>query len=512
MTLDTVAARELPAQTEVALARSAVLFRNQFVLGPRCPDQLIEWPGVAVAGDFWLATHPELSVTRVVGHGRALTLVGFIFDPNDPLADDRSILSRLLDGCDSIARITKATADLGGRWLLIVECAGAAYLLTDALGLRQALCTRPEETGALWVVSQAGLAAELLGLEVDERAADFLDCYAVRALGPEYYWPGTSTPLKGLRRLLPNHALDLRTGAVRRYWPKEAPPALRPEFAVERIGNLMTGLLCAAAARFELAVSVTAGVDSRLVLAAARPIQHQVTYVTVRQCRMSDSSADLHVPARLLRRLGLSHEVIRAPGSMSADFSWTFKRNVFLAHDHYGPDAEAIAAHFDRRKVAVTGSGAEVGRCAARQELPLARWGGVSARQLAWMERMEHPYVIDCFQEWLRDAGEAGHVDLRDLFEWEQGQGSWLAATQLEFDSAWRDIFTPYNCRALLVTMLGVSERYRSAPDYVLFTSTAKRLWPEALDEPINPHKQQRALIRWRRLLARAVRSHLATR
>ncbi len=61
--------------------------------------------------------------------------------------------------------------------------------------------------------------------------------------------------------------------------------------------------------------------------------------------------------------------------------------------------------------------------------------------------------------------------------------------TQLEFDIAWREIITPYNCRDVLTTMLGVDERYRCAPDYTLFKRLIDRLWPEVLSEPINPHK-----------------------
>src|SRR5690606_16075109 len=247
MSLEPVAARELPALPEPALARPTALFCNQFLLGPRCPDELADWPDLAVAGNFRLVAHPELPVTRVVRGQRALTLIGFMLDPDDPVADDRSILARLLDDSDGVERIVQATASLGGRWLLIAESEQDAHLFTDALGLRQALYTQPDMTGELWVMSQAGLGADLLGLRMDERAAGFLDSYVVRAQRPEYYWPGTTTPLAGVRRLLPNHVLDLRTGKAERYWPAAPLPLFGMDSAVDRASLLMTGLLCAAA-------------------------------------------------------------------------------------------------------------------------------------------------------------------------------------------------------------------------------------------------------------------------
>ena len=63
--------------------------------------------------------------------------------------------------------------------------------------------------------------------------------------------------------------------------------------------------------------------------------------------------------------------------------------------------------------------------------------------------------------------------------------------TQLEFDSAWQDIFTPYNCRDVLTTLLSVDERYRKNPDSTLVHATIERLWPEVMSEPINPKPPQ---------------------
>ena len=68
--------------------------------------------------------------------------------------------------------------------------------------------------------------------------------------------------------------------------------------------------------------------------------------------------------------------------------------------------------------------------------------------------------------------------------EWESDYRNWLAMTQLEFDIAWRETFTPYNCREVFATTLGVDERwYRKAPDYVLFRRAIRKAWPELLSD-----------------------------
>jgi hypothetical protein len=68
---------------------------------------------------------------------------------------------------------------------------------------------------------------------------------------------------------------------------------------------------------------------------------------------------------------------------------------------------------------------------------------------------------------------------------------------------AWREIITPYNCREVLTIFLGVDERYRRAPDYFLFYRLIDKLWPDVLQEPINP-EQRHSLFQ---LLKNSVRS-----
>lgn len=502
-----VVAERSPSAQVAAVTNAELLFAGQYMLGPPGAPSRPGWMHYSLPHGFTLSAHPLLPVSQVAGESRALTLIGYVLDATDPHADDASILTRLLESCASVHTLIESSANLGGRWLLAAACDDGFYLLTDALGLRQALYYAPTDGRGVWAMSQAGLAVDLLGLAVDEQAKQFLDSYVVRARRPEYYWPGMRTPVCGLRHLLPNHVLNLVTGQMTRYWPGGKLPALSLSEAVERVTTLIPNLVRAAAARFDLALSITAGVDSRLVLAAARSVTDRVACVTLRQARMADDSEDLIIPTRLLGRLGLAHEVVRAPGGMSADFSWLFKRSVFQAHDHYGPDAEALLGRFGRRKVALTGSGAEVGRCAFRAQFPFSDLRRITAADLAWLEGMHHPYAITCFQEWIEDVGDRRDVKLLDLFEWEQGQGNWLAMTQLEFDIAWRDIFTPYNCRSVLTTMLAVDEKFRRAPAYTLFAAATEKLWKDVLSEPVNPSKRCNTVQRWVGVLRQSLRS-----
>jgi len=416
-------------------------------------------------------------------------LIGHILNPRAPDATNADILRALLRRFTSREALIAATDRLGGRWLLIAANGDASFLFHDAMGLRQAFYTDPAELRDLWIMSQPGLAGEALSLTPDAQALNYMNTQTFRRTS-ESRFPAAASSFKGLKHLLPNHWLDLATGKNHRYWPSSPIEVVGLEAATDRLIALLSGQVRAAAARFDLAVSLTAGIDSRLVLASVKELADRVCIMTVQQGRMPDGHADIEIPARLLKRLGRAHEVVHATSTMTPGFSLRFKRNVYLAHNLYGHDAEAILKRFGRTKAVITGSGAEVGRLPFRATLPHADRVRFTPELLAWLEYgSTHPFLVAHFAEWLADAGQQNYVKLLDLFEWEQDYGNWLAMTQLEFDVAWRDNFTPYNCRELLVMLLGVSERYRRPPRYRLFRRAIRKAWPELLSEPINPHR-----------------------
>lgn len=464
------------------------IFPNQFLIAPEPVSGLLNWQALHIGDGLHVTAHPGIGLLQVGDTQRSLTLLGFILDANDPGATDEAILQRLLDGFSSLDELLDATSSCGGRWVIVAQQGEHAWLFTDAMGLRQSFFTPERHGTGLWVGSQPGIMAEYLGLDIDEAANRFMHSYGFRS-NAEYRWPGNRTPYKEIRHLLPNRYLDLRSGQDHRYWPTRPLDTVSPEDAAEQLARLLPALIEAAARRFDLALALTAGWDSRLVLAASRGVKDGLDYMTLRQGKMADSSTDVVIASRLLARLGLSHEVVPALPTMSAEFSYRFKRSVFLAHDHYGGDAEAILGYAQRRKVVITGSGAEIGRRSYRWEMPDIACDDVTSALLIRLQQMDasSQFAVGAFDEWLSGLGDRRGLKVLDLFEWEQEHGNWLAMTQLEFDSGWQDIFTPYNCRDVLALMLSVEERYRWKPEHQLYADTIRRLWPEVMCEPINP-------------------------
>ena len=464
-----------------------LLYRSQFILGPNFGVNLDTWKKLKINSSMFLTVHPDLVSYQLIHGDKSLTLLGSILDPDKPKATDSDIIDDLFFKLINSENPFDFTFKLGGRWVLIFDNGQEQILWHDAAGLRQVFYSNRKYSQDVWCSSQPKMIANLLNLELDREAVDFVESGEIRE-NREYWWPGDASPYKEIKRLLPNHYLDLGTGVCHRYWPDNHLRSLEFNDAVELIMRHMTGLIKSASNRFDVVISLTAGWDSRLVLAASKEISHRISYMTVKQLGMAEDDADIRIPSNLLLKLGLKHDILRGRAEINNEFKRILEMSLTFAHDFWAPDVEAIFEYYAQRKVVIVGSVSEVVRCKSKSVDRL----DVTPEMLSSITGMgRNPFAIKSFQGWLDGVGEIYNLDILRLFHWEQRVGSWLSMCQAEFSMAWQDIFTPYNCRNLLINMLSVDEKYRRPPEYRLYADLILRLWPEVLCEPINPPRKR---------------------
>jgi len=476
-------------------ALTQLQYPNQFVLGPRYVEHLWKWKRLEVNKDLCLTVHPSLDLCRAEEAGKSLILIGYILDSQRPDADNTQILSELLATLNCFDAFYDKTYRYGGRWIIVANDGQGSYLFNDAAGHRQVFYTAPKGRDGLWCASQPRMLAELTGCRVTQEAINFIDSYEFRK-NAEYRWPGHGSPYADIMHLLPNHYLNLGNGVSKRYWPAKPLTSTPLDKAVKTASTTLKGLVEAAAHRFELAISLTAGLDSRVVLASSRSIVAKNPVFTVRQIDKPEDHTDVMVASQVTAMLGLNHHVIQSSLMIDDDFLVCFKQNTALPHYIYAPDAHAIYNCFQRKRVAVTGSISEIGRLSFRGQLGKPESEPIDAYDLARLQKMgRQPYAVKAFDAWMSGLGDIQNIPLLDMFEWEQGHGNWLAMCHMELDIAWRDIFAPFNCRDLLTLLLSVERRHRSGPDHRLYRALIETLWPELLKIPINPLETKRKKI-----------------
>lgn len=480
-------------------------FRRQFLFVPQATEvRTLDWPCQEFAG-YKLYTHPDLAcnIAKSAHQTVGLALAGFIVDPAEPQASNRDLLARIADQVETIEDLFSALHRLSGRFALFAHIGGRLYAFHDACGLRTVFYT--ESPAGLLVGSSTEVLKTAAPLTRGEQYRVYLESSYVRNR-KEHFLPAGLTLYDGVHLLTPNHYLELAEARQIRYWPDRKIHSRDPASVVEETSAMLDGSLRAAHQRYPLALSMTAGWDSRLLLALSRDFSREIYYYTLKYRSLNEKSHDIAIPRDLLRRLGLTHTVIDCSVPASSDFAAVYETNTCPAHlDDWGHIAYGMLNGFPQERIAVKGNVSEVARCFYYPSGVHPK--DVSAESLLALEPgwADSALMREHVQRWWADAsGPCAAAELRplDLFYWEHRMGGWQAQSQLEWDIA-QEVFTPYNNRRLLETMLSAPVAERSAPDYGLYVQLIQRHWPEVLALPINPPSLKKRI---RQLLSRLAR------
>lgn len=477
-------------------------FRRQFLLtdtplpAPPAPLQ------ATTLGTWHLYRHPDLPLTVLDGEtGPQLALLGFVLDPDRPEATDYDILSSLAAGGLSPAALARGLHRLSGRFVLLVFGAEGLCVFHDPCGLRTVYYRQID--GHLAIGSSPPILGLVAPLTPGARARDYWASDYVR--GKREHWLPCGTSLyEEVQQLVPNHYLRAGDLAQIRYWPFAAlAPRALPE-AADRIARILSQSITAMGRRGPLAFPITAGLDSRTLLAATKAEAAGMYFYTLRYRKLDEQSADIQVPRRLLGKLGLRHHLIDCRTEAPADFAAIYETNTAPSHmDDWGQIAHGMLQGLPQDRVAIKGNCSEVGRCQlypSGHADPHPDAEAFAGHYFGWKDLLA---VREGVNDWLsgtRPVAESFGFNLLDLFHWEVRQGGWQAQSQLEWDIA-QEVFTPFNNREVLELMLGVDPRHRIGPDHEIYREIALRLWPEVLSEPINPKPPEPAGLSFKRLM-----------
>ena len=205
-----------------------------------------------------------------------------------------------------------------------------------------------------------------------------------------------------------------------------------------------------------LMMAVTAGEDSRALLAASRDLSDSIYYFVNRHARLTEESADIWVPTALFRRLGIPFHVHEAGEEVPEDFSRVYLENVYLARSALLPVVYNIYHRQHGGKLNVLGVG-EVGRTKFFDE-PRT----ITPYHLAYMLKYRRSaYAMEQCAAWLAEAKtparECG-LNVMTLFWWEVLIGNWGAVGNSESDIAIEE-FDPFGSHLLYETFLAVDAR-----------------------------------------------------
>lgn len=433
-----------------------------------------------------LRVHPWATVTAAGDREQFVIIIGMCVSTQTCAAEDTArVLLAALEASED--RFLSELGAYAGRYAIIFGSYSAPKIVTDATGMRSVYYSEDATVAA----SHAVLVERALGGQLQRDRHPF-----------QYGYPGNRTPYSRTRLLTPNTHLTLGTGAIHRFWPLTAPASRNVEdVSVEAFAAATTALRNVSVGR-KVQMALTAGLDSRVILAVARSARVPVaayTYGTEADTELDrvfarDLAASLGIPHTMVPRAPLTEEHTRRLGE--AHYSAQHKRVVPGLMGYFG----------DTSSVALNGSLLEIGRdffgpmrdrgvaepvtAETMTDLHYRRTGA-STRKLIdkYGEELWRAAERDAFAEYLDvtdHASTVGLVDPFDLYYWEHRMGAWLGTSFVERDF-YGEAFIPFNSRNVFEAMLGVPFAERESAD--VFYRMIRLGDPALLDMPINPKK-----------------------
>ncbi|MEX0685920.1 MAG: hypothetical protein WD267_12605 [Balneolales bacterium] len=467
-------------------------FRRQFLIS-EVPCASLEW-NYCILDKFHIYVHPDLEFTIIKHEGerKGAILLGDMIDPFQPEQSNFDLLQNLIKHSKSIDQAHSFLHSMGGRFVLVINLNDDTFVFHDPCGLRSVYYL--QRNGINYLASQPKIFEHLFPLKTGN---DYQTYHHSKFKNhPEPWLPSGYSLYEDVYHLVPNHYLQLSNLKQVRYWPVEKLGTNGLDDIAMEAAVLLKQLMHAGNARFDLALPLTSGWDSRLLLAACRDITRDIYFYTLLHDKTKISWSDIRIPKKLLHALGYDHHLINCLNEVDQEFSKAYKSS-YMAHRCWEKMASGMISAYPEGKVCVKGNCSEICRCFFRNidQYPES----ISTENLLQTRKgwKDLPFVYDQLAEWHKQSTDIAKdmgIDILDLFYWEHRMGSWQAQFQLEFDSI-HECYTPYNHRGLIELMLSVSPKFRGPP-YLLYQKMMEILWPEVLGQPINPPSTAKAKVR----------------
>lgn len=461
-----------------------LVFRRQFLLTNQKIQVDITWRKNHISRNNFeciLYTHPDLSVTQKSTDDADLFLLGYVLNPFNPDHSNSDILDTLSNS-GSFSSLTAETEKLTGRYALIYIDKNTINILHDATGFREVYFYSND--GVFACGSTPNIISRYLniGRDDDNELNRFFDSPQLN--GPERKWIGDKTIFKGIKKLLPNHYVDLLKNQTYRYWPLAPREIKKISVATDYAAQILTGTYDSAVNRFNIYQTLTGGWDTRLMLAAGRKHISKLNFYFNRGFKSDKgliNSPDYLITKEIAEKYKLRIEFIEIDNlEVDKEFENIYYSNNILARK------KLLKVYYDRflrnPQNCITVSGTE-GNSLLRLKSSLNRDASNAETFAGLLGYSNFPFAVKSIEEWLQQSKHLTKMNyvLSDLFYWEQNFANWGTLSGSEQDIVW-DELRPFNNRALISNFGSLDDKYRYKDYPISYVKIIQKLWPELLE------------------------------
>ncbi len=444
-----------------------------------------EWMHSDIGG-YRLFTHPNLSCVSIDNGNNKIVGLGNFYDYRNPDDSNEEFIKRL--GVCSIDEIFAEYSHLSGENVLIISNSEEMILMNDACAQMEVYYNQDFSI----IGSQPKLFEQFSQLtkRTDQIAQDHFSSDDFQRKKTNV---GTETQFEGIFHLIGNHYLNFNEKKQLRFYPNKKIKSSSVMDSAEKVREILTGYLKSIANRGTVALPVTAGIDSRVILTCALDAKIQnLEFFTIKFPWMDDNHNDIVIPKQIAKKLDLKLDIYDISKKETPDIP-EFDQSLTLHNKLFDTSTVHVLKSFGDRNVSmVDGSIIGVGKNFFGKLL------NISSRDLARMSGYAGSiFAIRHFNKWLKESKESfrnfGYHTL-DMFFWEDRASNWMLTVKSKFLLV-SNYYSIFNSRMLFESMLMTKRKYRDAQDHKIFNYILDNTQNDLSDIPINPSTKKKIML-----------------
>lgn len=364
---------------------------------------------------------------------------------------------------------------LGGRFVaILITTIDSRVYLDPAGSLATVWCEKQEI-----VASTTSLIPYIQGCENNEELIKSLEFPK-----KDIWFPFSLTSRYSIERLLPNHFLDIKKWSVVRHWPLgEIEPTSNIENSILEISSILKNHINTIANEYPIYMSLTAGRDSRMLLACAKSLLNNIVFFT-REMPDELAKLDCEISPKIAKRFGLNHVILKYEVARETELKEWLYRTGYCVAGRVWKSVKTLK-QLDPSRIFLPGLASEVGRS--------YYWNKYDTESSPLSEsillKKIHIPAIDEIEkrasQWLEGLPTKNSLTILDLLYIEQRLGCW--AGPLHYGIVNNGfVLSPFVHRRIFEIMLSLPPEYKR--NQFLPRDLISTQWSELLSFPFNEY------------------------
>lgn len=362
--------------------------------------------------------------------------------------------------------------ELAGSFVAIIIGLDDPRVYLDALG----------SMGVVYSADQRIVASSVFLIPYSRGSDDRVGFVRGRAARPPHLYFGL-TVRTSVDWLLPGHYLNLSTWQAVRHWPRRGVDfTTEIEETVEFVGHRLRRNISAVVEIGRTQMSLTAGKDTRMLLACARDFISDIDFVTDVHVDRG-GYFDVAVARHLARKAGLHHRVVYRPQRKNSELArLLYRTSGFSAYDWRSQKAGGATSRDNQTIPHISGNYGEMVRIPAYFKHLDGSEPLTILRMFELREQPLFPEVVERGARWLDELPVENPHTVMDLRALEAA--GWSAFLAYGYADIAKFICKPFNDRRVLEALISLPVTYRRDSGVVKDLISSR--WPELLAVPFN--------------------------